>query len=296
LVIVLGTLPVLSAHGESSVRHLLNSNVPSTKFDNVPLSDCIDFLHDVSGANLVVDWKTLAAASITRDTPINLRVKNTSLQQVLNLVLAQAGTAADALTFYVDRDVIQVTTKAQADKHVYTIVYDVRDLLITVPSFTASTNSGGYGGGYGGQSGYGYGQGNYSGGYGSGYGQSAYGNGYGAQSPFGNQSGFGNPGGYGTQGQFGQGQFASPGGYNTANQGSFGNSNGTSTGGNSNNSNTPSTDSQAQALIKLIEAVVQPDAWSDTNGKATAYISQWNGTLIVTAPRSIQEAIGGAFD
>jgi hypothetical protein len=41
--------------------------------------------------------------------------------------------------------------------------------------------------------------------------------------------------------------------------------------------------------------VVQPDAWSD-NGGTTAYISEWNGTLIVTAPRPILEAIGGAFD
>jgi hypothetical protein len=305
-------VPLVSAHGETSVRHLLNSNVPSTKFDNVPLSDCIDFLHDVSGANIVVDWKTLNAASITKDAPINLRVKNTSLEQVLNLILTQASTTDNILTFYIDRDVIQVTTKTEADKHVYTIVYDVRDLLITVPNFTLSTNTGG-GGGYGGSGG-GYGGGGYGGG---GYGGGGYGGntgGFGGGGFGGNSGGFGGGGFGGNSGGFGGGGFGGGGfggnsggfgggGFGNNSGGGFGNnssgsSNGfgnNSSGSNGSGSGSNNTDQQAQSLIKLIEAVVQPDAWSD-NGGTTAYISEWNGTLIVTAPRPILEAIGGAFD
>ncbi|MFI5381511.1 MAG: hypothetical protein ACHRHE_19615 [Tepidisphaerales bacterium] len=50
-------------------------------------------------------------------------------------------------------------------------------------------------------------------------------------------------------------------------------------------------DTKAQELIRLITETVQPDAWVDNGGKSS--IKYFSGSLIVTAPRSIQEAIGG---
>ena len=51
---------------------------------------------------------------------------------------------------------------------------------------------------------------------------------------------------------------------------------------------------RATDLMDLIRNIVQPDVWVENGGKAA--IRYWNGNLIVTAPRSVLEAIGGAFD
>ena len=51
---------------------------------------------------------------------------------------------------------------------------------------------------------------------------------------------------------------------------------------------------RANDLIELIRNVIQPDVWVENGGKAA--IRYWNGNLIITAPRSVLEAIGGAFD
>lgn len=52
---------------------------------------------------------------------------------------------------------------------------------------------------------------------------------------------------------------------------------------------------RAQQLISLIKDIVQPDAWRDT-GTGTASIQFFNGSLVVTASRSIHEKIGGPID
>jgi type II secretory pathway component GspD/PulD (secretin) len=270
LAIALAALPRASANAASTTRRQLSSNVPAAKFENVPLSDCFDFLSDVTGANIVVDWKTLTADNIPKDTPVDLRVKNLSLRQVLSLVLNQAGNSDHPLSYYTDRDIIYITTKSEADKHVYTIIYDVRDLLITVPNFTADSFNG------------------LGGDRPNGYGQSA---GYASQGNPG-QSGYSpaaagvSSAGSASAGQYSQSASNSlPGGY--SGQSPYG--------GNSASGNATPTDARAQSLIKLIETVIQPTAWSD-NGGTTAYIAQWNGSLIVTAPQDIQEAIGGPIN
>ncbi len=46
--------------------------------------------------------------------------------------------------------------------------------------------------------------------------------------------------------------------------------------------------------MDLIEAIIDPDIWKDAGG--TASIRYFNGMLVITAPRSVQEAIGGEYD
>jgi hypothetical protein len=60
-----------------------------------------------------------------------------------------------------------------------------------------------------------------------------------------------------------------------------------------NNSNQPvmTRAERAQALIDTIQQIIQPDIWNVNGG--TSAIRFWNGSLIVTAPRSVHEALGG---
>lgn len=138
----------------------LNRNLPEMRFDGVALADAIDFLRDVTAANIVVNWRALEGAGVTKDTLINLKLRNVSLKKALSLILSEAS-AGEGVTWTVDGGVIEVTTTELANQRVYTRVYPVGDLLMEIPNFTNAPNfsldqnqaSGGGGGSGGGSSG-----------------------------------------------------------------------------------------------------------------------------------------------
>jgi hypothetical protein len=224
----------------ASVKQMLNTNLPEVRFSGVALTDAVDFLRDVSGANLVVNWKALEEAGITKDTQLNIRLRGVTLKKALNMVLAEAG-GGDKLTYDVDEGVIQVTTRELADEKMITRVYPVQDLLMEVPDFTDAPD-------------------------------------FSLNTTSNNQSQ--NPGG-------------ANGGGGTSGQHTnelFGGS-GTST---KKEEDLKTRAERAQDLLDMIRAVIYPDVWQENGGKAA--IRMWNGNLIVTAPRSVQEALGGSFD
>jgi uncharacterized membrane protein YgcG len=76
-------------------------------------------------------------------------------------------------------------------------------------------------------------------------------------------------------------------------QGLFGGGSSSSGSGSQTQQLTTKTD-RAQALIELIMQTLQPEIWQPNGGQATIHF--FNGSLIVRAPRSIQEALGGPVD
>lgn len=81
------------------------------------------------------------------------------------------------------------------------------------------------------------------------------------------------------------------GGGGNSSQGLFNGSNGNN---NSQATQLTTKTQRAQALIDLIEQVIRPEIWQTSGGQAT--IHYFNGSLIVRAPRSVQEALGGPVD
>lgn len=110
---------------------MLDRPVGELKLDKVPLSDAIDFLRASTNVNLHVDWHELEAAGVTKDSPVSVHLSNLPLRKALNFVLSGQGTA----TWFIDQGVIEITTQAVADKHMYTRVYPVDDLIVDVPNF-----------------------------------------------------------------------------------------------------------------------------------------------------------------
>jgi len=146
---------------DRAVAAQLDRNLPEVAFDQVGFSDVIDFLRDVSGANLFVNWKSLEAAGIDRNTPVTARLHNVKVSKALNVILDSVGGGQTKLGYTVDDGVITISTQEDLSKNVVVRVYDIRDLIIDVPDFTdapqfsldASQNQGGGGGGGGGGAG-----------------------------------------------------------------------------------------------------------------------------------------------
>jgi hypothetical protein len=80
-------------------------------FDGVGFNDVIDFLRDVSGANIFVDWKSLEAAGVDKNSPVTARMKNVRFDKAIDTILASAG-GEGRLIYKADRGVISITAGA----------------------------------------------------------------------------------------------------------------------------------------------------------------------------------------
>jgi hypothetical protein len=105
---------------------LLKKVLPEVKFDAVALSDVIDFLRDVTGGNIVVNWKTLEEAGIDKNAQVTLQMKNTPFESVLAATLRQAG--GQKLALVIDRGIITITTQYDVPGYMLTKAYNVKDL------------------------------------------------------------------------------------------------------------------------------------------------------------------------
>lgn len=213
-------------------RTQIGQALPETHLSGVGFSDSIEFIRDITGLNIYVDWKRLEEAGITKDAPVNLRLHNVSVRKTLNMILSEVG--GDKLAYDIEGGVITITTKEQVDSKLITRVYPIQDLLMDIPDFidapdfslnSTSNNSN--------------------------------------QNP---GAGRGEGGGGGGNGEL------------------FG-------GGQTKEKVRKSREERAQDLISLIQSVIQPEIWAENGGKSV--IRYFNGNLVITAPRSAQEAIGG---
>lgn len=216
------------ARAEAPLRVSANAKAPSVldrpvgelKLDKVPLVDALDLLRDSAQVNLHINWKALEAAGVTKETPVSVRLTALPVRKALNFVLQNAAPA----TWFVDDGIIEVTTQEIADKHMYTRVYPIDDLVMEIPDFygpqfslqSASQQGGNSGGG---------------------------------QSPFQNQ-------------QQNQQPQQKP---------------------------QQTKDQRGQTIVDTITQSIRPDIWKVNGGTAT--IAYYHGSLVVTAPRQVHEAI-----
>lgn len=130
---------VASEHGENkedrAVQAQLDRTLPELTFDGVGFSDVIDFLRDVSGANIFVNWKTLEGAGIDRNAPVTAKLRNVKFSKALSIILDSVGGGTTKLGYTIDEGVIEIATADELGKNTLTRVYDIRDLIINVPDF-----------------------------------------------------------------------------------------------------------------------------------------------------------------
>ena len=108
----------------------LARELPGVRFDNVSLGDAIDFLRDVSGANIFVNWRALEAAGIERNAPVTTRLKNVKLSRAIEHILQNVGGGRIELGFVVKEGVVTISTTEDLDRDTEVRVYDVRDLIV----------------------------------------------------------------------------------------------------------------------------------------------------------------------
>jgi hypothetical protein len=68
----------------------LDQVIPELRCDSMPLGAVIDKLNDETHANLIVDWPSLEAAGVSKQTSIRLHLWKVPLRTALSVVLQVA--------------------------------------------------------------------------------------------------------------------------------------------------------------------------------------------------------------
>lgn len=144
------------------VSQKLREPVP-VNFESNRLVNVIDYFRNTTGVNFFVNWPALEAAGIEKDTPVSLLLTNVPADEALRLVLTQVSALNefDPVTYSIIEGIVTISTERDLNKTSELRLYDIRDLLVQIPSFTdapefdlsealSNTNSGGGGGGGGG--------------------------------------------------------------------------------------------------------------------------------------------------
>ena len=115
-----------------TTRQLLSARLSRVAFEEAPLELVFEQLGHYLGIHVVVQWQVLEAEGVERDTPITMRVRNLRFSQILWLVMNEASPDVK-LGYRATPNLIIVTTKADIEREMVVQVYDVRDLIATVP-------------------------------------------------------------------------------------------------------------------------------------------------------------------
>lgn len=93
-------------------------------FVDLPLEDCLTFLHDYHGINIWLDRQVLTDEGVALDAPQSLKLANAKLESILNLILSPC-----QLDWVIQDEVLKITTRASARQHPEVRTHPVQTLL-----------------------------------------------------------------------------------------------------------------------------------------------------------------------
>ena len=103
----------------------------SLQFNNAPLSRVLEHLANLAQVNLHLDPQGLAEEAVSESTPVTINLsQEISLKSALNLILQPLH-----LSYVIKDEVLKITSEQLRDGEVYTVTYDVADLVVPIPNF-----------------------------------------------------------------------------------------------------------------------------------------------------------------
>ena len=125
--IELPVMTIAASPADRAARTKLRQVHRKIEFSGVPFEQVVEFIRDASSASIHVRWAALEAVGVNKDTPVNVKLADVTMQKALRTVLDDVG-GINPLGYVVDDGVIVVTTAEDLDRRMVTRVYDVRDL------------------------------------------------------------------------------------------------------------------------------------------------------------------------
>jgi len=116
-----GSSVALAADKEPAVREgslawRLARHVPEIAFSGQELGDVIDFMRDVTGTNIFVNWRALETIDIKHEAPVTLRLTDQKFEDCLSGIMAAVATKKGKPKFTVEDGVIFISADADPKK------------------------------------------------------------------------------------------------------------------------------------------------------------------------------------
>ena len=110
----------------------------SMQFTAAPLSEVLNYLGKLAEVNVYLDPKGLAEEGQTTDTPVTINLPSEiMLKSALHLILEPLH-----MSYVIKDDVLKITSEQMRDVQVYTVTYNVADLVIPIPNFVPTPSMG----------------------------------------------------------------------------------------------------------------------------------------------------------
>ncbi|MFI4853870.1 MAG: hypothetical protein ACIAQF_02690 [Phycisphaerales bacterium JB065] len=149
----------VDSDADRRVLSTLNSRRIPARFNNDTAESVFSFLATVTNLNFDVDWDSLMAIGIDRDTPVDLELNEVPARVILDRVLEKISPDDfDRASWAVQDGIVVVASDRDLRRRTFIVIYDVRDLIFEIPDYADVPNldiddvldQGGQGGGGGG--------------------------------------------------------------------------------------------------------------------------------------------------
>ncbi len=113
---------------------LRNTSLP-VELNNNAFEDVIGFISSTARVDIDVDWDSLADIGVDPDTPVTLRLRNATLETVLDRVVQRVSDRTLPAGWAVQDGIITIASDEVLRRNTVLEIYDIRDLLFVVPRF-----------------------------------------------------------------------------------------------------------------------------------------------------------------
>lgn len=119
---------------------VLNQRVDEVNWQEKPFEEVVDWLAQQGPINVVPQWKAMELQGINRDATVNVRLRNTTVREVLDAALEwvrEGDVDAASVTYQAVGNTLRISTKADFNRKEKFVVkvYDVTDILVRIPDF-----------------------------------------------------------------------------------------------------------------------------------------------------------------
>jgi hypothetical protein len=126
---VLHTAPITTGKAQEWIEQRLNERI-SVEFAEIPLSQALDEIRELTGIPITVDRPALEEDGIDLQHPVSLKLDQLRLKTALQMLLRDVG-----LTWVIKDDVVEVTTPKGARGKLVQRTYAVADLVVPIPNY-----------------------------------------------------------------------------------------------------------------------------------------------------------------
>ncbi len=126
----------VDSEADRRVLATLNSRRIPARFNNDTAESVFSFLATVTNLNFDVDWDSLSAIGIDRDTPVDLELNEVPARVILDRVLEKISPDDfDRASWAVQDGIVVIASDRDLRRRTFIVIYDVRDLVFEIPDY-----------------------------------------------------------------------------------------------------------------------------------------------------------------